>query len=281
MWISPDRVCQYGSASAQTRSITGRPPAARRARPPTHRARSRPPPGVKNSGSCSSSRADVLGRRQRPPVRGERHAGHTEPPQPVGVLDQLVVQRQRVAARVVAVDDRGDLVDQRVRVAERAEDPAREPRALLLVRDPHVGLHHLRPEAVPVDRLLVDDRPADVVQQDAQQHDVGVGLRVGLDEPRRIAERQAGCARRSCARACTGAPRPRPPRTRSHQRHGPRVAVDPDPLPGLDRGRGRPGPGHRRQPVLAADDRGVAHHPADVRHDGGDRARTPGPRTAP
>src|SRR6185437_600555 len=49
-------------------------------------------------------------------------------------------------------------------------------------------------------------------------------------------------------------------------RHEPRVAIDPQPVTGVDHLGPDPGGGHRWQPVLTRDDRGMGHDPAAVRY---------------
>ena len=88
-------------------------------------------------------------------------------------------------------------------------------------------------------------------------------------------------ARRSSVsgRVCS-APAPVRPAVAVEDRHDAGGAVHAQPLAGLDPRRRGAGADHGRQPVLARDDRGVGHDPADVRDRRGDLGedRRPGRR---
>jgi len=88
----------------------------------------------------------------------------------------------------VSIDDRSDLLDLIGGVLQRAEQFLGDLHADLFVQTAHIALHHIRAEALLEDGLLIDLGPADIVQNDAGQHNIGVRFGMRLAEPQRKAE---------------------------------------------------------------------------------------------
>src|SRR5690625_4837617 len=124
------------------------------------------------------------------PTGGQGDPDAVEAPGTIGITHQGVFDGDGFLTLVVALNDRGDFVDELVGVAKAWDNARGDLAALELVFKADVRFAPVAAETLGDDAVFVDVGPAGVVQQGRNQYEFTVGLRVGIAQSAGVGDGQ-------------------------------------------------------------------------------------------